>query len=172
MKLTVKDVVLIALYGALFVTLDYTANILPKMPNGGSLGLGVIPIVLSSYHLGWKKGILVGLLSVLLQFMTGQMYYYHWLQFFLDYILAFGIYGLAVAMPNFGYIYTGVIVTNTIRFLSSTISGVIFFSEEGAALVDSIAFSATYNATYMVPTLVVTAVLVPLIHQRLKRFMQ
>lgn len=171
-KLTVRDLVLMALYAALFIVLDYVSHFLPKMPNGGSLGLGVIPILMASYHLGARKGILVGLLSVILQFLTGQMYYIHWLQFFLDYILAYGIYGVAVLMPNFGHIYTGVIITNLIRLASSTIAGVIFYSEAGAKFMDSFLFSLNYNATYMIPTLIVCAILVPILQKRLHTFMK
>ena len=172
MKLTVKELVLMALYAALFIVLDYTANMLPKMPNGGSVGLGVIPLLMASYHLGWKKGIIVGLSSVLLQFMTGQMWYYHWVQFLLDYIIAFGFYGVACAFPNFkiGHfdLYSGIIITNVVRYLCSVTSGVVFFAVEGASLPETILFSLNYNATYMIPTLIVTVLCVPLIHRRLK----
>lgn len=172
MKTTVRELVFMAFYAALFIVLDYMSNMLPKMPNGGSLGLGVIPILLASYHLGAKKGVVVGLLSIVLQFMTGQIYYLHPIQFFLDYILAFGIYGIAVLMPNKGLFYSGVVFTNVIRYISSTIAGVVFYSDAGSPLRESILFSANYNAAYMIPTMVATMILVPLAHQPLKQFMR
>lgn len=164
MKLTVKDLVLMALYAALFLVLDVVSNALPKMPNGGSLGLGIIPLLMASYHLGWKKGLFVGLLSIPLQYMTGQVWFVGWGQFLLDYVLAFGIYGIACIFPNKKYFYSGVVVTNLLRFICVVLSGIWYWE---------VPFwpSVTYNATYMVPTLIATVVLVPLIHQRLERVM-
>lgn len=162
MKLQTKDLVLMAVYAALFIVLDYASNLLPKMPNGGSFGLGVIPLLLASYHLGWRKGIAVGLLSVPLQYMTGQIWYVDFGQFALDYIIAFGIYGIACMFPNYKSFFTGVLITNGIRFLSSTLSGTWYF---GLPFWES----AAYNATYMVPTTLACLVLVPLVYARLSK---
>ena len=57
MNQKIKSLVYIALYGVLFVVLDFLANTfnLFVMPQGGRLSLGTIALILSSYHLGWKK---------------------------------------------------------------------------------------------------------------------
>lgn len=147
-----------AMYLALFFVLDWLSNALPlfKMPQGGTLGLGTVALLLSSYQLGWQKGLIVAALSVLLQFVTGQMYLLGFVQFLLDYLIAFSVYGLASLFPNFGLFYSGVLVTNLVRFLSSTISGVVFY---GATWLSSMA----YQSGYMVPTLILDLILVPLI---------
>lgn len=161
MKMTVKDLSLMALYLAMFIILDVIANKLPKMPQGGSIGLGIIALLLASYHLGWRKGLIVSFGSVLLQFMTGQMYIIHPIQFVLDYVVAFGIYGIASLMP----MYVGIVVTNTIRYVCSVISGVVFFGVgvEGSVLL----FSLGYNAWYMVPTLIICLIAVPIVYNRI-----
>ena len=43
-------------------------NMIPflQMPNGGSIELELIPLMIASYHLGWKYGALCGLASFLL----------------------------------------------------------------------------------------------------------
>ena len=76
MKWTTKDLVYMALYAALFIVLDVAVNTLGilQMPNGGSLGVSVIPLLMASYHLGWQKGTVVAVLSILLQYVTGPMY--------------------------------------------------------------------------------------------------
>lgn len=165
MKLQTKDLVLMAVYAALFIVLDYLANLLPKMPNGGSFGLGVIPLLLASYHLGWKKGIAVGLLSIPLQYMTGQIWFLDFGQFTLDYIIAFGIYGIASLLPNYKMFFSGVLITNGVRFISSTLSGMWYF---GLPLWES----GAYNATYMVPTTLACLVFVPLVYVRISRFIK
>ncbi|MFV0254608.1 MAG: energy-coupled thiamine transporter ThiT [Erysipelotrichaceae bacterium] len=157
MKIRVKDLSFMALYLALFVVLDYVAHILPKMPQGGSLGLGVLALLLASYHLGWKKGAIVALGSVVLQFIMGQMYVVHPIQFLLDYGIAFGVYGIASLMP----IWVGITLTNVVRYLCSVISGIVFFGEYADGNV--VVYSLSYNAWYMVPTLIICLVFVPIL---------
>ncbi|NCC55801.1 MAG: hypothetical protein EOM11_10050, partial [Erysipelotrichia bacterium] len=124
-----KDLVLMAFYIALFIVLDVFINALPvfQMPNGGSLGVSTIALLMASYHLGWQKGLLVSVLSVFLQFITGPMYTPDLIGFLLDYFLAFSVYGIACLLPNFAYFYTGVLFTNGVRFICSTISGVVIW---------------------------------------------
>ena len=54
-NLSVRELVLMAFYVALFMVLDTFVNTLPffQMPNGGSLGLSTIPLLMASYQLGW-----------------------------------------------------------------------------------------------------------------------
>ena len=75
-NLSVKDLVLMAFYVALFMVLDTFVNTLGifQMPNGGSLGVSTLALLMASYHLGWKKGLFVSVVSVFAQFVTGPMY--------------------------------------------------------------------------------------------------
>ncbi len=157
-RFTTWDVAYIGMYLALFFVLDYISNIVPlfKMPNGGTLGLGTIALLLASYQLGWQKGLITAILSVLLQFITGQMYILGFVQFLLDYFIAFSVYGLACLFPNWKWFYSGVLITNLIRFISSTISGVVFYEVTWWG-------SVVYQASYMIPTTILGLVLIPLI---------
>lgn len=159
----VKDLVYMAMYAALFAVFDYLANTLGlfQMPNGGSLGLAVIPLILSSYHLGWKKGFMVCLVSVALMFVTGPIYAPSLIGFLLDYVFAFTCYGFASVFPNYKFIYFGVLVTSLFRFAFHTISGMVVWETPFLA-------SLSYQATYMIPTTILALVLVPLIVPRLK----
>ena len=58
MNQKIKSLVYIALYGALFVVLDFIANTfnLFVMPQVEDYRWEQLPLLLSSYHLGWKKG--------------------------------------------------------------------------------------------------------------------
>ncbi|MBP3853494.1 MAG: energy-coupled thiamine transporter ThiT, partial [Erysipelotrichaceae bacterium] len=74
--------------------------------------------------------------------------------FLLDYLFAFSAYGLAPLFPNKGWFYSGVLITNLIRFCCSVLSGVIVWETP-------LWGSITYNATYMLPTLIAGLVLIP-----------
>jgi thiamine transporter len=154
-------------YLAMFIVLDYLSNMIGifKMPQGGTLGLGVIALLLASYDLGWKKGVAVGLMSVLLQWMTGAMWFLNWFQFILDYLLAFGIYGVASLVPSMKIgkqvVLWGIIVVNLIRLASHTVSGVLFYEVTWWG-------SLAYNSWYMIPTMIVALIVVTMVLPRLR----
>ena len=166
MKWTTKDLVYMALYAALFIVLDVAVNTLGilQMPNGGSLGVSVIPLLMASYHLGWQKGTVVSVLSILLQYVTGPMYTPDLVGFLLDYFFAFSVYGLASLFPNYKWFYSGVLVTNLVRLICSTLSGILVWETAPWA-------SLVYNATYMIPTAILCLVLLPLVMPRIKPLM-
>ena len=166
MKWTTKDLVYMALYAALFIVLDVAVNTLGilQMPNGGSLGVSVIPLLMASYHLGWQKGTVVAVLSILLQYVTGPMYTPDLVGFLLDYFFAFSVYGLASLFPNYKWFYSGVLITNLVRLISSTLSGILVWETAPWA-------SLVYNATYMIPTAILCLVLLPLVMPRIKPLM-
>lgn len=101
----------------------------------------------------------------MLQFVTGRMYILGFTQFLLDYLISFGVYGIACLFPNKGYFYSGVLITNIIRFISSTLSGVFFYNV-------TLGGSIIYQAWHMVPTTIVGLVLVPLLYQKLEAVMK
>ena len=162
----------IALYSALFIVLDYAAHAfgLFQMPNGGSLGLGSLAILVAAYHLGWKEGVAVGLISIPLQIISsgGIWFTPTWplIGLLLDYVIPFGVYGLAPLFKDISItslkIKTGVIITNLIRFVSHVVVGALLWDVTWIG-------SIIYNAWYMIPTLILGTILVPLIINRLPR---
>lgn len=171
----IRTIAYMGMYLALFFVFDWLSNSIGlfRMPNGGSLGLGVLPLLLCSYHLGWKKGTTVCLLCVLMMFLTGRIYviqnsdgFAPWqiaIQFLMEYPLAFGIYGIASLFPNSGYFYSGIAITNLIRLALHTVAGTVFWATP-------VWGSFAYNAWYMIPTMIMCLILIPLIYERLKKF--
>ncbi len=156
-----------AFYVALFMVLDSFVNTLPlfQMPNGGSLGLSVVALLMAGYHLGWQSGLLVSITSVFLQFVTGPMYTPDLLGFLLDYFFAFSVYGFAAIFPNYKMFYSGILITNILRTISSTLSGVLVWGVTPEA-------SIAYQLTYMAPTTAVTLILIPVLINLLKPVMK
>ena len=163
-KLSTRDIVYIAMYAALFVALDRLTDMVSlfKMPQGGKLNFATVALLLSSYHLGWRKGILCGLVANGLLFVTGSMNFYgSVISLFFDYIFAYTAYGLADLFPNYGLLFTGTIITNLIRLACSTFSGCVAWETEFMA-------SLAYNANYIIPTMVVDAIVVPLVYKAIQ----
>jgi thiamine transporter len=164
----VLNLVQIALYAAIFIVLDLISNMIPflKMPNGGSIGISVIVLLLASYRLGWKGGLTVVGISLLLMFMTGGVYSQNLIDYIYEYIFAFGIYGLAVLVPTFKIkgvsIHWGIYVTNFLRFLIHLSAGVWFWGLNWTG-------SFVYNAPYMLATTIVCALITPVLLNRLRK---
>lgn len=161
-----------ALMIALAVVLDILP--LPKWPNGGSVSVSMVPIVFLSYRHGTKWGLLTGLTYAIIQMITGfyappaNTILAFTLCVVLDYVIAFSILGAAdfFAKPFknklVGYT-SGALVVTFIRFLCSFLSGILIwdsFAPEGQPVW---LYSLTYNGGYMIPNMVVTAVIIALL---------
>ncbi len=138
------------------------------MPNGGSVTPGsMVPIFFLSWRRGAKAGIIAGAIFGLINFMY-KPYYLHWAQFFLDYLLAYGILGIVGFIKqnkNLYKISALVIVASFTRLLVHIVSGVIFWSE-GMELSAAIAFSTSYNISYMIPEAIIAIILMLLLTRR------
>ena len=172
----ILSLVFMAFYVALAVTLSYINNIMPiiQMPNGGSVELMVIAIFIASYHLGWKKGVLVGLLSWLVGIMFGLSNYFVTLpQILLDYTIPFVCLGFASLFPSikigrfsFSNLYTGISACMFLKYASHVLAGVYFWFPEGEAAGSLAAwiYSAwTYNLGYNLATYIAAILIVPIL---------
>lgn len=94
----VRQIAYLALYVALYVILKWVGNLIPflQMPNGGSIELELIAVFIASYHLGWKSGVIVAILSWLITMLLGfPMWFVSPMQTVLDYVLPLVVVGLA-----------------------------------------------------------------------------
>lgn len=162
----------IAIFGALGFVLDFIAF---KMPQGGSVSLVMIPIVLMAFRRGVGAGVLTGVLVGLLQIVSGFIsvaplsFGFVVMQVILDYLLAYGVVGLAGVMrakylqhahaKQTGKMLTvlivGVLIASALRYIVHVITGILFFSifAEGNVVI----YSIVYNATYMIPVFLLAA---------------
>lgn len=145
-----------------------------QAPNGGSVSAGsMIPIMLFALRWGIGPGLVVGGTYGLLDFIF-KPYFYHPLQFVLDYILAYGLLGLAgIAYDkdndkSTSSMVIGVIIAIGGRMISHVLSGVVFFAEYAGDQNPWI-YSILYNATYLVPELIISLVVLLLIWKPLKK---
>lgn len=142
---------------ALAFVLELVSKMVPllQMPQGGSISLAMLPILILSFHLGWKWGILGGVTYGVLNFLVDASGAIHWGSFFFDYIFAFGILGIAgffarpVLKGKIAYFVVGIILGGFGRYVFHGLSGVIFFAkyagEEGAFVYSFL----IYNLPYM-----------------------
>lgn len=133
-----------------------------RLPFGGSVTLfSMLFIVLIGYWYGAKAGLLTGFAYGLLQFVLDPVFYSPW-QLLIDYPLAFGALGLSGFFSNKKHgLLLGYIAGVAGRYLFAVLSGGIFFADYAPTQTVGgiIAYTFSYNATYIVPEAVVTVII-------------
>ena len=172
-----QRIVFISTYCALAIVLDYIKSFLPflNMPSGGSINIALIPVVLSSFHLGTLDGMLVGFVWWLISSVIGlNPYYINIFQYVIDYIfpsVVVGASSLFFKKKNNFEIELGIFATMIVRTFLLTLSGAIFWPGDLASN-SLLAWSASfiYNVPYSIATMIMLLIVIPLIINSLKKF--
>ena len=156
---------------AIFAALAFVFSLirLYRMPQGGSINLEMLPILVIALRRGPSTGVVTGVLfGILSSFLDS--YIVHPIQFLTDYPLAFGAIGLAGIFSNQLHsnisknkntiipIVSAVLTAFIGRTAFHTISGIVFFGS-GEVGLNAINISLGYNLTYMVPTSIICAII-------------
>jgi thiamine transporter len=140
------------------------------LPQGGSVTFAsMMPLILVSYRHGIKWGMLTAfthsLLQMLIQFyappantvlaFVGMI--------LLDYVLAFTVLGTAsffgkLFKNTFASVVFGSITVTFFRFICSFLSGILIWSSYAPEDSPVWIYSLTYNGSYMLPEIIITAV--------------
>lgn len=126
-----------------------------EMPQGGSIALTMVPIFVITFRrgpfAGMAAGAVYGLISLAI---AGQVY--HPMSILLDYALAFGALGVAGFFKKTPLgIVTGTCVGTACRYVCSLLSGALLFAEYAPEGQNPWIYSIIYNATYMLPELLI-----------------
>jgi thiamine transporter len=156
-KVLAEVVVLVALAGAL----SLISHSFFGLPQGGSINLGMIPILWLALRRGPAIGIFAGAVFGVVDLVI-EPFVVHPVQFILDYPLPFACLGLAGFFKKHAVI--GVAVGATGRFISHFISGIIYFREYAGEL-DPAVYSAIYNASYLIPSAIICAIILGILQK-------
>lgn len=158
--------------GAMLIAMGFVLSYIKfyNLPQGGAITLEMLPLVVMSLRNGSKWGLLTGFVHGLLQMILGfenVMYCNGLLAQFgcimLDYVLAFAVLGLAdVFAKPFGNkivgAVTGAVVVGILRFVCSFLSGWLLWGSYAPEGMGAVAYSFTYNASYMIPNIIIMGV--------------
>ncbi len=152
-RILAEIIVLIALAGALALI----SHLFFKLPQGGSINIGMVPI----FWLAFRRGPLIGVFGgAVFGFVDLAIdpFVVHPAQLVLDYPLAFAVLGLAGFFKKQPVL--GVVVGVSARFICHFFSGVIYFANYAPEGVSPAVYSAVYNATYLSPSMIVCAIVI------------
>ena len=142
-------------YGAICVALAFALSYVKffSLPQGGSVTFAsMLPIILYSFMFGTRRGLLVGVVYGMLQFIQSP-WFYQPLQVLLDYPIAFGALGIAAIAKKIPFIKGNLIrefaVGSTIaiilRYFSHVISGYYVFSSWAMEGYTAVSWAFVYN---------------------------
>ena len=182
-KFTTRVLAEVAILTAIAFALDALQGGLFRglWPNGGSIGIAMLPILILAYRRGFLAGLLGGIAVSLIQCLTGvyaiaSSWYNVLLQVALDYILTYPMVALAglffglyhKAKDNKGritWLVVGTAVGGLGKLLCHFLAGFIFWSSNtpegfpGGAWF----YSLAYNGSYMLPNIIICALILVLL---------
>jgi len=161
-RILAELIIFVALAGALALI----SKSFFSLPEGGSINLGMLPIFWLALRRGPKIGIFAGSVLGVVD-LAIDPFVVHPIQFILDYPLAFACLGLAGFFRKLGAVgpILGVIVGGTARFLCHFTSGVVYFANFAPPGVSVAVYSAAYNATYMIPSIIICAAVIAILQK-------
>lgn len=127
-----------------------------QMPQGGSVSLETLPIIIMALLYGPRIGILTGFMYGLFQLLLGP-FIVHPIQLLLDYPLPFAALGLAGIWKKRQPL--GIAVGFAFRLSFHVISGAVFFAEYAPEGVPVWQYSLGYNSSYIVPEAILIGLL-------------
>lgn len=162
MKIPISSLIEGALCIALSISLSFIK--LFAMPQGGSVSLSMLPILIFSLRRGGSFGVTAGAVTGLLHLFLGG-YIIHPVQAMLDYPIASAALGMAGFFH--GKKYLGITCAILMNMFASVLSGVIFFSAYAPQGMNVWLYSILYNGSVVIPEGIICAILIYFILPRL-----
>jgi thiamine transporter len=157
-RVLTEAVAAVALSGVLHLITLY------QSPQGGRVtAAAMVPVLFVALRRGPRVGIVAGIAYGLVVLME-EPFIYHPVQFLLDYPLAFGALGLAGLFRKLPLVGAAVGIAG--RFVCHFVSGLVFFATYAPAGMDPALYSAIYNASYLIPELIVSEIVIFILVQR------
>ena len=179
----VKTLCEIGIFAALGFVFDELQGILFKgvFPDGGSIGIAMIAVLIIAYRRGLLAGFLTGLIMGLLDVATSA-YIIHPIQLMLDYVIPYALVGLAGLIRPLLYkhedkksrillLIAGTFIGGLAKFLSHYAAGVFFWFDPdgfkwGLTYMSAYLYSFVYNIAFIGPSIVLTGALLIALYLR------
>lgn len=138
------------------------------MPYGGSVtAFSMLPLLIIAYRYGTKWGLVTAFTYSLIQLLLGLDNFAYAPGFasmvmlaLFDYLIAFLVLGLGALFRRNGRsqgtaLALAAIVTGILRYLCHAVSGFTVWRDLSVPFTESLVYSLSYNATYMIPEILI-----------------
>ncbi|MGQ7461767.1 energy-coupled thiamine transporter ThiT [Streptococcus suis] len=163
----------VAIFSAIALVFDKLP--LFTMPQGGSVSLVMLPILLVALRHGLTTGLLTGGIVGTIQLFYGG-YFLNIFQVFLDYALSYAGIGLAgLVAPLLTkqkdlrqaalIISLSGLLGGSIRLLATFLSGIIFYADYATPGMPVWLYSFTYNISYILPSTIIACLMLIILYK-------
>lgn len=166
--------------GAIMVALAQVLGYLKisPLPNGGSISFVMLPIFIYCARWGLSRGLIASFSLGVLQFLLDGGFSIGWQSIVGDYILAYGVLGLAglFRKQKYGFFY-GTILGSVARFLVAWVVGATLWAEYmpeeffGMSMTSPWLYSALYNGSYILLCAALSLVVGAIFFRPLEKFL-
>ncbi|HET7579610.1 MAG TPA: energy-coupled thiamine transporter ThiT [Bacillales bacterium] len=138
---------------------------------GGSISLEMLPIVFMAFRRGVKIGVITGMIYGIVDFLISP-FFVHPISILVDYPIAFMLVGFSgIVKPRLdsgkfsqaSVIVLGTFIGSGLRFLAHFVSGFVWWGQYAPKGTPVVLYSLVYNAGYMIPSFILTAVVMVLL---------
>lgn len=145
--------------GSLCIALSLVLSYLKlfRLPQGGSLTLEFVPLILFAYRRGVRWGCGAGTLAGILRIVLGG-YIVHPLQALLDYPMAHAAIGLAGLFPK--HKIGSLLLAAIVQLIFHICSGALFFASYAPQGTNPWIYAVGYNVFFLGPKLVISAMII------------
>lgn len=149
-----------------------------EFPNGGSITLEMLPIILFAARYGCGWGSLAGLVYGTITYLIGNKFSVDWTTIICDYFIAFVALGFGAGLLSRRKwsVYYGTIIGGVLRFLAHFLIGVFVWGKWmpdtflGKPMTSPWIYSLIYNGSYMLPSIVLCLVVFALLYKPLRKY--
>ena len=165
-----------AIMVALALVLGLTSKVF-ELPRGGSISLEMLPLFVFCVRWGMGSGFIACFAFSILQIFVQGAVTWGWQSIILDYILAFGVIGVAGLGHGHKYgIFWGSLLGAAARFIIHFISGITIYrivaptAVLGTTFDNPYLYSAVYNGSYIVADLILCLIIFALTYRPLRNY--
>ena len=167
--------------GAIFVALAQVLGYIKlfELPQGGSVGIGMLPIFIYCARWGFGPGMLASFAYSVLQLLLDGAYAWGWQSIIGDYILAFTVLGFAGLFHKQKYgFFIGSAVGSAARFIVHYLTGVLVWGEYmpetffGMTMTTPWFYSALYNGSFLILSLALDLIIAALLQKPLGKYLR
>lgn len=165
--------------GAILIALAQILSYLSiyHFPNGGSVDVAMLPIIIFSVRYGWGWGTLAGFVYGILQYFQGHGSI-DWVSIIADYLVAYAALGLGAGLMRGKKhaMVKGALLGGLFRFLVHFFAGAVVWGKYmpdtyfGMTMTSEWFYSFLYNVPYMGLCIAVCVVLILLLQKPLKKY--
>lgn len=166
--------------GAIMIALALVLGLIKvfELPQGGSISLEMLPLLLFCVRWGVGNGLIACFAFGILQVFVQGAVSWGWASILLDYVVAFGVMGIAgIARGRKGGIFWGSVLGGIARFIVHFISGITIYkiiaptAIFGTVYDNPALYSLVYNGSYVGIDVILCLVIFGLTYKPLNKYL-